>query len=252
MTERAQSSGQRDSLMGNQDADLSSDHHLLTKQEENSLEITREISEKEKNDKDGDDDDDDDGVPTDSGWSWVITFSTFTGFVLLAGYDFTMYFLFPDLVVRFDSRVSVMTSMFSIQSICMSVASVFAANVLMPRYSVRVITVGAGLTSALTTLLMSQAPNMGTFLALTALKGLCHGVLGVCPVTLLGFYFKRRRSLAQALANVGLCVGSMAFPSVVQALRSQYGVQGSLMILSSLELHYVAVYLLLRPVESYR
>uniref|UniRef100_A0A2C9LYU7 Major facilitator superfamily (MFS) profile domain-containing protein n=1 Tax=Biomphalaria glabrata TaxID=6526 RepID=A0A2C9LYU7_BIOGL len=81
---------------------------------------------------------------------------------------------------------------------------------------------------------------------------IAFGGLLVCPMSLVGFYFKQRRALATALANSGFCVGYIVFPPIAELLRLEFGFRGTLLIMSAVEFHLIACNMLLRPVESYK
>ncbi|GFR97456.1 monocarboxylate transporter [Elysia marginata] len=192
------------------------------------------------------------GVPTDGGWSWLICFSVFTITLLQFGHDQAIFVLFVDFVEEFQQPVSVMTSMFTIFSLTSAFSSLLTSNVLMPRFSSRQITCVAALLGSTLTFLLSQSPSVLCVLVVFGLKGLCFGTLLVCPTSLLGFYFERRRALATGLSNTGLCAAFIVFPGLTQILREEYGLRGTLFILSALELHIFLVGMFLRPVETYK
>ena len=73
------------------------------------------------------------------------------------------------------------------------------------------------------------------------------------PTTvLLGFYFRRRRSLANSLTKCGVGVGAVAFPPIVTYLLDQYGLRGSLLLMGGVCLNSLAAASLLRPVSFYK
>uniref|UniRef100_A0A2C9KQE8 Major facilitator superfamily (MFS) profile domain-containing protein n=1 Tax=Biomphalaria glabrata TaxID=6526 RepID=A0A2C9KQE8_BIOGL len=129
---------------------------------------------------------------------------------------------------------------------------ILTANVFMNKFSIRTITVASAALNALTDVFVSLAPNMVVFLLLFFVKGIAFGGLLVCPMSLVGFYFKQRRALATALANSGFCVGYIVFPPIAELLRLEFGFRGTLLIMSAVEFHLIACNMLLRPVESYK
>ncbi|GFO08199.1 transmembrane protein 163 [Plakobranchus ocellatus] len=196
--------------------------------------------------------DDREGIPTDQGWSWVICFSVFAIVLLQFGHDQVIFVLFVDIVEEFQQPASVMTSMFTIFSVTSALSSVVTSNLLMPRFSTRQITCAIGVFGSTLTLALSRSPNVVWVMVLFGMRGLCFGGLLVCPTSLLGYYFVKRRAFATAVSNTGLCAAFIIFPGLTQLLREEYGLRGTLLIVAAIELHIVALGLLLRPVESYR
>ena len=74
-------------------------------------------------------------------------------------------------------------------------------------------------------------------------------MLGMPTTVLLGFYFRRRRSLANSLVKCGVGVGAVAFPPIVTYLLERYGLRGSLLLMGGVCLNIIAAASLLRPVS---
>ncbi|XP_005107452.2 monocarboxylate transporter 13 [Aplysia californica] len=160
-----------------------------------------------------------DGVPKDRGWSWVICIGVFVTMTSLTGFNRISSVLFVDYMELYQKPASVITFLFTCQSLCSSVATILVSNILMARFTVRRIAVAASLLNCLTTFLISFAPNIYVFLLLFCFKGFAFGALLVGPMSLIGFYFKKRRSLAASIANSGVCVSFIAFPPITNQLR---------------------------------
>ncbi|KAK7486276.1 hypothetical protein BaRGS_00022446 [Batillaria attramentaria] len=79
-----------------------------------------------------------------------------------------------------------------------------------------------------------------------------HALLYTPCVTLLGHYFKNRRSFANAVANTGISISALAFPPLTEMLISNFGTRGAILLVGGIHLHSVAAACLLRPVEFYR
>ncbi|XP_052086164.1 monocarboxylate transporter 12-like [Mytilus californianus] len=87
---------------------------------------------------------------------------------------------------------------------------------------------------------------------------IAHGVLygiGVASTSVLIFieinnYFERRLGFAFMVASVGGCAGSFVFPIIIQKLIDTYGLQGALLVISSILLNNVVIGALYRPFIS--
>ncbi|KAH9491814.1 hypothetical protein Btru_029575 [Bulinus truncatus] len=192
------------------------------------------------------------GLPIDRGWAWVIAFSAFMNLTITVGYNRSLSVLFVDIGQAFQEQNKVISLMFTLHAVTGSITSILISNIIMNKFNVRTITVVSSFINALVSVFISLAPNIVVFLGLFLIKGLSFGGLIVCPMSLIGYYFKQRRALASALANAGFCVGYIIFPPFTELLRLHYGYRGTLLIISGIEFHLIAVNLLLRPVESYK
>ncbi|BFZ00707.1 hypothetical protein BsWGS_03746 [Bradybaena similaris] len=192
------------------------------------------------------------GVPTDTGFSWVIVFSVFTIMTILIGFNRGMSVLFVDISEEFQEKATTVSLMFTLHSLFGSVSSIFVSNILMNKITVRTLCLAGSIGNAIVSVCLSVAPNIIVFLLLFVFKGLFFGTLLVGPMSLIGFYFKKRRSFASSIATAGMCVAFIVFPPITESLRVQFGMRGSFLVIGAIELHILACALLLRPIESYK
>lgn len=68
---------------------------------------------------------------------------------------------------------------------------------------------------------------------------------------MIGFYFEKRRSFANALALAGASLGCLIIPPVMTVLIENYTVWGALILYSAIVLHGCVAALLLRPPAFY-
>lgn len=72
------------------------------------------------------------------------------------------------------------------------------------------------------------------------------------PITvLIGYYFRRRRSLANAITKCGVGVGAVAFPPITTYFLEEYGLRGSLLLMGGICLNTLIATALLRPTSYY-
>ncbi|XP_012938942.1 uncharacterized protein LOC101850960 [Aplysia californica] len=193
-----------------------------------------------------------DGVPTDSGWSWVICICVLFNMTVIIGFNRSGSVLFVDYMELYEQPASVITLMFTCQAMSSSVSTIVVSNILMARFTVRSIAMAAALLNCITTIFISFAPNIITFLIAFCFKGFSFGALLVAPMSLIGFYFRKRRALASSITNTGFCVAFIGIPLITEMLRITYGVQGCLWILCGIEMQLLVSSMFLRSVESYR
>ncbi|CAG5119155.1 unnamed protein product [Candidula unifasciata] len=133
--------------------------------------------------------------------------------------------------------------------ICFAVVS---TSVLVPAFGERPVIIVAGALFAACSIGYYLAPNIIVFIVFAGGKGSCVGLIFVPSVSLLSYYFNKRRSLATTISNSGICVASIVSPPVIRAITAEFGMRGTFLILSAIEFHMVAAGLLMRPVSSYR
>ncbi|XP_035668275.1 monocarboxylate transporter 12-like [Branchiostoma floridae] len=68
-------------------------------------------------------------------------------------------------------------------------------------------------------------------------------------MTMVGRYFDKRRTLANALAWLGACTGNFAFPPFFQFLIDCYGWRGALVVISGIALNCCVCGALLKPIR---
>jgi hypothetical protein len=77
-------------------------------------------------------------------------------------------------------------------------------------------------------------------------------MLNMPTTVLIGFYFRRRRSLATSITKCGVGVGAVIYPPLVTHFLAQYGLRGSLLLCGGISLNTLAAALLLRPIAMYK
>ncbi|XP_059170998.1 monocarboxylate transporter 9-like [Physella acuta] len=159
------------------------------------------------------------GVPMERGWSWVIAIISFLDMFVVVGYTRSLSVLFVDIVQAFQETNTVISLMFTVHSLAGSISSVMISNIVMKRFDVRTITVFCAMINGVASILVSFAPNIVIFLLLFIVKGVAFGGLILCPLSMIGFYFNKRRAMASSLGSAGFCVAYIAFPPLTEILR---------------------------------
>ena len=89
--------------------------------------------------------------------------------------------------------------------------------------------------------------NISRF-SLSAFLGFGFALASLPALTMIGRYFKKRRSLANGLSRSGGAATFFLAP-LLQFLVDSYGWQGCLLVIAGLELHLIACAMLFRPVR---
>ena len=78
------------------------------------------------------------------------------------------------------------------------------------------------------------------------------GLLDGPVLASIGYYFRRKRSMASGIAWTGSSVGNLVLAPLLSFLISYYGIRGTLILMGGLWLHLCVIGLLLRPLPKVR
>ena len=96
---------------------------------------------------------------------------------------------------------------------------------------------------------ISQPTNYDLFFSL--LTGTGYGLIYAPTTTIISFYFKKRRSLANGLVVAVSGIGALCFPYVYRVLIDYYSLHGTLLIMGAVYFHTCAAGIFLRqPSQS--
>ncbi|KAL8597470.1 hypothetical protein ACOMHN_047697 [Nucella lapillus] len=190
-----------------------------------------------------------DPFPMDRGWAWAIVLGCFMCVFFMVGMaKSTGIFL-----TYFQEHFEVSTSLAAMVIGGSAIVYAFMAPVcimLAQLYTVRQVVMVGGVIGfvgiALSSLLYSMEYVIITF-------GIFFGVgnatvYGNCLV-ILGFYFQKRRSLANGLALSGSSLGQFALPPLIEFLLERFGLNGCLLLVGAIYLHIMVGGSLFRPVS---
>ncbi|XP_059169550.1 uncharacterized protein LOC131951227 isoform X2 [Physella acuta] len=151
-----------------------------------------------------------------------------------------------------DTTVPVISATFSVGSLLYCVATQLSANFFLLHFSNRCVETCAAVLNVGASLFFVVSQNLTSFLIANFIKSIAKGLTLIATITLIGFYFKRRRALAIAFGLTGGSLGIVAVPPLVRYLRENYGFRGSFLLIAGLEMHGILATLLLRPLSIYR
>lgn len=190
--------------------------------------------------------------PIDRGWAWVVLFACFFEQLLLIGTHASFGILFNEFKTAYSSSATIISVALSVQTIVLSLLSLFILSIGSRYLSNRVFVMMGGLTSFAAYMLNAFLPDISyLILSQGILFGLTHAFAQGPSLVILGKYFKKYRGLATTLANVGASSGIFIFPLVLRKLIDNYGLQGALIIHSGLLLNFLVAGGLLRPLSFY-
>ncbi|KAH9514811.1 hypothetical protein Btru_023703 [Bulinus truncatus] len=189
--------------------------------------------------------------PLDKGWAWMVVLGVFICTFIMVGMA-KSYGIF---LLAFREKFQAPTALAAMPMSLSSFVYAFGAPtalLLAEKFTARkVVIAGAAIALigiALSSLLFSMPYVIVCY-------GICIG-LGNSSffgngLVMIGKYFRKYRSLATGIGLAGASIGQFAMPPFIQLLLDNYGLSGTLLILSALYFNAAIAGALFRPIESY-
>ncbi|NXU58384.1 MOT6 protein, partial [Turnix velox] len=187
--------------------------------------------------------------PQDRGWAWMVLVSAVLLQALTLGFPSCIGVFFTDLQQEFEASNSE-TSWFPSIMVAVLHGGGPLCSILVKRFGCRFAVMLGGLLSGVGMVSSSFCRSISQ-LYLTA--GLITG-LGSCfsfqaGVTVLGYYFIRWRTLANAIASTGVSLGFTLWPLLSQHLLDEMGWRNTFLIFGGILLNSCVCGAIMRPVE---
>ncbi|XP_075418303.1 monocarboxylate transporter 6 [Tenrec ecaudatus] len=184
----------------------------------------------------------------ESGWAWVVLLASMLSQGLTLGFPTCTGVFFTQLQHDFQASNSE-TSWFPSILTAVLHAGGPLCSILVGHFGCRSTVMLGGMLACLGLVTSSFSTTLSQ-LYVTA--GLITG-LGMCfsfqaSITVLGYYFSRRRALANALASVGVSLGIMLWPLLSRYLLEDLGWRGTFFVFGGILLHCCVSGAILRPV----
>ncbi|NWH67565.1 MOT6 protein, partial [Geococcyx californianus] len=187
--------------------------------------------------------------PQDQGWAWMVLLAAVLLQALTLGFPSCIGVFFTDLQHEFQASNSE-TSWFPSIMVAVLHGGGPLCSILVKRFGCRFAVMLGGLLSGVGMVSSSFCRSISQ-LYLTA--GLITG-LGSCfsfqaGVTVLGYYFVRWRTLANAMASTGVSLGFTLWPLLSQYLLDEMGWRSTFLIFGGILLNCCVCGAIMRPVE---
>ncbi|XP_060109109.1 monocarboxylate transporter 6 [Heteronotia binoei] len=184
----------------------------------------------------------------DKGWAWMVLVATVLVQGLTLGFPSCIGVFFKDLQHDFQASNSETSWFPSIMTAVLHAGGPLC-SILVERFGCRTTVMLGGLLSGVGMVAGSFSQSISQ-LYVTA--GFITG-LGACfsfqaGVTVLGYYFIRRRALANALASTGASIGFTLWPLLSQYLLDEMGWRNSFFVFGGVMLHCCVCGAMMRPV----
>lgn len=189
--------------------------------------------------------------PVDGGYGWFIVLSTFLVFGLTFGVIKSFGVFFIEIHHYFATTATASSWITSI-----SVATVhFGAPVgsaLSTYFGHRPVVMVGGLLSSIGMVAGSYSQDLlQLYITVGFLTGFGYALTWTPTVTMLGWYFDKRRPVANALASTGECILTFILTPSFQFMVDQYSWRGAMLILGALQLNLCLCGALLRPLNRH-
>ncbi|CAL1541283.1 unnamed protein product [Lymnaea stagnalis] len=191
-------------------------------------------------------------LPVDKGWAWVICFAGFLVHIIFGSSGQTNTVMLGELIEKYDTTITTISLMFTFGISTFSLFSVISATFILPKIGEKKCVIIGGILASISSIGQGLSPHVAGIIAMEAVRGTAHGIIFVPAMCLTRQYFKRLRSTASVIVFCGGCVAAIVAPFIIRQVRKEYGITGTYLLLSAMELHFVVAGLLLRPVTAYR
>ncbi|XP_044309978.1 monocarboxylate transporter 6 [Varanus komodoensis] len=186
----------------------------------------------------------------DRGWAWMVLVATVLAHALTLGFPACVGVFFKDLQHDFQASNSETSWFPSIMTAVLHAGGPLC-SILVERFGCRTTVMLGGLLSGVGMVASSFSKSISQ-LYITA--GFITG-LGSCfsfqaSVTVLGYYFSHRRTLANALASSGVSIGLTLWPLISQYLLDEMGWRNTFLIFGGMLLNCCVCGAVMRPVPT--
>ncbi|XP_067659790.1 monocarboxylate transporter 12-like [Haliotis asinina] len=195
----------------------------------------------------------DNGLPIDRGWAWVVLVGSVLNVFIMVGYARGIAIFFVAYLKEFQASAATTTLFMGVMAGTSSIASLFSMTVILRLLGERKTVIIGGTVAALGMLTAVFATSI-TYLICThsILMGIGLSMIHGPALVLIGKYFKKRRGIATAIAMSGISLGGSVFPPLVRFLLDEYGVRGSMLILTGLTMNVWVGGSLFRPLSYFQ
>ncbi|KAM5310141.1 monocarboxylate transporter 6 isoform 1-T2 [Glossophaga mutica] len=183
-------------------------------------------------------------------WAWVVLLACMVVQGLSLGFPPCLGIFFTELQHDFQASNSE-TSWFPSILTAMLHAGGPLCSILVGRFGCRATVMAGGVLACLGMVASSFSHTLSQFYIAAGFftgLGLCFSFQST--ITMLGFYFIRRRALANALASVGISLGITLWPLLTHYLLEDLGWRGTFLIFGGVFLHCCVCGAILRPVAT--
>ncbi|XP_052782342.1 monocarboxylate transporter 14-like [Mya arenaria] len=190
-------------------------------------------------------------LPKDKGWSWMVLIGAITQMTLTGGLNKSAGILFVAFQERFDSSSATTSLLSTVLYLTYSIAALFVMTFGIKLATCRTLVFLGSLVHCIGYIITSRAHDVRVLLVSYGIFiGIGNALTQSTSLTMVGFYFDKRRGFANSLTTAGSSFGGLMFAQVITSLLDEYGYQG-LLVIAAVSLHGSVSAALYRPTKFY-
>ncbi|XP_014783459.1 monocarboxylate transporter 9 [Octopus bimaculoides] len=183
----------------------------------------------------------------DTGWAWIVLTSSFFIQMLSAMFIYGTGIMKLAILEEFKEDLIKVDWLGSLHVACSQVIGPVVSLVI-SRFHCQPTIFFGGLLVFIGTLSSAFIKNIYIlYITFGVVAGIGHGFCYTLNVVGLGYYFKKRLYFAAGIATSGAGIAMVVFPPAIQRIFNYYQLQGGLMLISAICLHFSAFGLLIAP-----
>ncbi|CAH1992404.1 unnamed protein product [Acanthoscelides obtectus] len=193
--------------------------------------------------------DDPDFAPPDGGWGWLVVFAC--GFSNLSTFPMFQQFglVFKDKLQGLGISETQTTTIINLTSAFNAVVGL-ANGPIFRKFTFRQVSMVGSISVAISLFICIFCTSFWLYIIFfCACYGVSFGIVQSSNALALNTYFKTKRRIATGLSWTTTALGPIVWPYIIVSLNELYGMEGTLLIFSSIALHSFVGALLLQPVE---
>ncbi|XP_072259978.1 monocarboxylate transporter 6 [Pyxicephalus adspersus] len=186
----------------------------------------------------------------DGSWSWWVLAASMVTYGMTLGFPSSIGVFYKDLQISFSATNTEISWFPSIITAVLHAGGPIC-SIMVERFGCRITVMVGGLLCGIGLVSSSFSQNIiHLYLSAGIVGGLGLSLSFQAAVTVLGYYFIKRRTLANSLASTGASIGMALWPLASQYLLETMGWRGSFMIFGGVLLNCCVCGALMRPVKA--
>lgn len=188
----------------------------------------------------------------DGGYGWIVCLASFLIMIILDGMLFSFGVFFLDLLEYFQEGKGKTALVGSTLMGTHLIVGPFT-SALVNLWGCRAVAMTGAVVATLAFAASISAPSIEVLIfTYGILGGIGVSMIYIPTILIVGFYFDKRRALANGLSASGSGVGAFLYAPLCRLLQDHYGWRGALLILAGLVFNCLALAALFRPLNSDR
>ncbi|CAL1273196.1 unnamed protein product [Larinioides sclopetarius] len=182
----------------------------------------------------------------DKGWAWAVAFAVCAINFIMAGLGRMSGILYVAFIDIYGVDRKGASTPFSVRSSTRNLLGP-VVGILGQKYGIQVVIISGAFMSTISAALCFFADDIGWITLLWGgLGGIGTALTTVLGQVVIGQYFKKYRTTAIGMGFSGGCVGSFLFPTLMEWLLYNCGIEGTFLIISGIIMHCIPASMILK------